>query len=246
MGAGDGFLQAFAAHFQALMKRGRASAPSCERAQVAAVFAEVVKELKGAAAPCGQHLLPLCLREMAAVGSSDCRRNSAYCAGLLAEHCGAWAPWGAPQLTQAFCALLSDSEADDGVRDNAAAAALRLVSSAAAAPSGASGLSTEAERELLLAVCSALPIEDDFQVRPRAAAQLLRELQLTRNVQGRARVPCHTPEIAHPPRRLAGGGACLFAALRAPPIGEGNDPAAHSEATAGFRGGKARQAESLL
>lgn len=79
-GAGPGCLQAYSDHFQALLKRAKPTAPSGERAGVCAAFAEVVKEVRGAAAPAAQLVLPLCVREMGAE-ATDCQRNAAFCAG---------------------------------------------------------------------------------------------------------------------------------------------------------------------
>ncbi len=150
------FLPRFTEHFKALMHRGRASAPDGERAEVSAILVQVAVELGPAVAPCGPVAMPFVLREMACKDAGN-RRNGVFLAGVLMQAGGAAMAAHQPPVLQALSPLLGAGEPDTAVRDNAAAAAVRLLGS------GAPGLP---QHDLLLAVLAALPLKEDMEEAP--------------------------------------------------------------------------------
>jgi len=124
---GASFVDHFTPHFNALMKRTMEHRSETERLLCYATLVEVVRAVGPPAAMCAPVALPGCIRDLAS-RDVGLRRNCAYCTGVLISIGGEHATQFHAAATMALLPLLrAENEPDEGVRDNAAGALVRLL-----------------------------------------------------------------------------------------------------------------------
>jgi hypothetical protein len=127
---GPSFLPFFDQFYPMLAKYAKSSRPAQERAMAMGTFAEVMEALGPVGTKYFAGLLPLVKRCMAEE-DSRVRRNTAFCAGVMAESAGEGAIPHFMELLQAlapaFAPDRSSGQAEQGVQDNAASAVARII-----------------------------------------------------------------------------------------------------------------------
>ena len=155
---GAEFAPHFQPHFAALMKRTHTNRPEGQRSVSYATIVEVIRAIGPAASAVIPLALPGCCAEFTAE-SAGLRRNAAYCAGVMVEVGGSIVSGARRDVAAALLPLLSAEETDRGVRDNAAGAAVRVLS----AENFASARDPSIAPATLAATLAALPIAEDFE-----------------------------------------------------------------------------------
>jgi len=123
---GSYFDPIFAKLFDPLMKFAKSPHPPQDKTMVVATLAEVAQEMGAPISAYVDKIMPLVLKELASSDATN-RRNAAFCAGEICKNGGAAALKYYGDILRSLHNLVSNSESDDAVRDNAAGAIARMI-----------------------------------------------------------------------------------------------------------------------
>ncbi|EFJ36956.1 hypothetical protein SELMODRAFT_140759 [Selaginella moellendorffii] len=149
---GPSFEPIFSQHFEALMKFSKESRAANDRTMVIGCVAEIARAIGSQIIPYIPRVMPVALQELRSAEAAN-RRNAAYCVGQLCKNGGVKAEEFYGSALAALHPLFSEGE-EDVVRDNAAGAVARMITT----QSQALPLS-----QVLPVLVRALPVKADLE-----------------------------------------------------------------------------------